>query len=51
MHTSCLSLTLLVVKQEIAILIASSDGVGDAISVRVVGMNDGNQSVRTGILT
>lgn len=44
------SLTLLVVQQEVAVLVAAGDGVGDAISVWVVGVDDGDQRVRTGVL-
>lgn len=44
------SLTLLVVQQEVAVLIAASDGVRNCVSVWVVGMNDGDQRVWTGIL-
>lgn len=50
-YASPLSLTLLVVQQEVAVLVAASDGVRDAVAVRVVGVNDGDQRVRTGILT
>lgn len=45
-----LSLTLLVVQQEVAVLVAASDGVRDGVSVRVVGVNDGDQRVWTGVL-
>lgn len=44
-------LTLLVVQQEVAVLIAASDGVRNGVSVRVVGVNDGDQRVWTSILT
>lgn len=47
----CISLTLLVVQQEVAVLIAASDSVRDGISVRIVGVNDGDQRVWTSILT
>ena len=43
-------LTLLVVQQEVAVLVATGDGVGDAVSVRVVGVDDGHQRVWTGVL-
>lgn len=44
-------LTLLVVQQEVAVLIAASDGVRNGVSVRVVGVNNGDQRVWTSILT
>lgn len=44
-------LTLLFVQQEVAVLVATSDGVRDAVSVRVVGVNDGNQRVWTRLFT
>lgn len=45
-----LILTLLLVQQEVAVLVAAGDGVRDAVPVRVVGVNDGDQRVRTGVL-
>lgn len=47
---SACSLTFLFVQQEVAVLIAASDCVGDSVPVRVVGVNDGDQRVRTGVL-
>lgn len=43
--------TFLLVQQEVAVLIAASDGVGDQVSVGVSGEDDGNQCVRSGVLT
>lgn len=42
--------TLLLVQQEVAVLIAASDGIGDTISVWVVGEDDSDQRVGTSVL-
>lgn len=46
-----LQLTLLVVQVEVAVFISASDRIRDAIPVWVVGVDDGDQRIRTSILT
>lgn len=43
--------TLLVVQQEVAVLVASGDGVRNYISIGVIGMDNCNKCIWTGVLT
>lgn len=47
----CVCLTLLFVQQEVAVLVSTSDGVRDTVSIRVVSINDGDQRIWTSIFT
>lgn len=49
--TFCLNLTLLVVQVEVAVFISTGDRIRDAIPVWIVGVDDGDQRIRTSVLT